>query len=104
MGKRRLRCGARSIELTTISWLVFPAHRSARRWGTMLRGYLDYPVFRFSYFVKHGRARPEYELTIRRIYSEGVGTRRVKKERCYKAMRYEHGGRYALQAWCALCR
>ena len=104
MGKRRLRCGARSIELTTISLLVFPMYKSARRRGAMLPGYRlsGFPLQLFS--QARGMPVPEHELTIRRIYSERVGTQRVKKERCCKAMSYEHGGRYALQAWCAICR
>jgi hypothetical protein len=60
----------------------------------VLLAYLDYLAFRISYFLKHGRARPEHELAIRRIYAERVGFKRVRKERHYKVVSYESGGSF----------
>ena len=56
--------------------------------------YIDYLIFRFQYFLKRGRGRPEHELAIRRLYGERVGLKRVKREKHFSVLSYEHDGAF----------
>ena len=44
--------------------------------------YIDYLIFRFQYFLKHRRGRPEHELAIRRLY----GARRPEADQEREAL------------------
>ena len=55
---------------------------------------LDYLIFRLRYLFKHGRSQSDHDLAIRRLYAERVGLKRVKKERHYSVLSYEHDGAF----------
>ena len=47
-----------------------PRLSSAHECGFQMLAYIDYLIFRFQYFLKHRRGRPEHELAIRRLYGD----------------------------------